>query len=67
MRSVLKELAAADDAVNLVALVQQQLGEIGAVLAGDAGDEGRLARLRWHEYAPKDRRKLPGYGRGCND
>ena len=31
---------AADDAVDLVALVEQQLGEVGAVLAGDAGDEG---------------------------
>ena len=27
------------DAVNDVALVEQEFGEIGAVLAGDAGDE----------------------------
>ena len=30
---------AADHAVHLVALLEQQLGEVGAVLAGDAGDE----------------------------
>jgi hypothetical protein len=29
----------ADDAVDLVALAEEQLSEIGAVLAGDAGDE----------------------------
>jgi hypothetical protein len=28
---------AADDAVDLVALLQQEVGEAGAVLAGDAG------------------------------
>jgi hypothetical protein len=28
------------DAVNLVALVEQELGQVAAVLAGDAGDEG---------------------------
>jgi hypothetical protein len=28
------------DAVHLVALVEQELGEIGAVLSGDAGDQG---------------------------
>ncbi len=33
---------AADQAVDVVALVEQQLGEVGAVLAGDAGDEGGL-------------------------
>ena len=27
---------------HLVALRQQQLGEVGAVLPGDAGDDGRL-------------------------
>ena len=31
---------AALDAVNLVALVEQQLRQVGAVLAGDAGDQG---------------------------
>ena len=31
-----------DDAVHLVALFEQQLREIGAVLARDAGDEGFL-------------------------
>jgi hypothetical protein len=30
---------AADHAVDLVALLEQQLGEVGAVLPGDAGDE----------------------------
>ena len=33
----------ADEAEDLVALVEQQLGEVGAVLAGDAGDECALA------------------------
>jgi hypothetical protein len=28
------------DAMHLVALLQQEFGQIGAVLAGDAGDEG---------------------------
>jgi hypothetical protein len=31
---------AAGDAVHLVAFGQQELGQIRAVLAGDAGDEG---------------------------
>jgi hypothetical protein len=31
-----------DDAVDLVALLQEQLGEVGAVLARNAGDEGSL-------------------------
>jgi hypothetical protein len=30
---------AADDAMNLIAFFQQQFGQIGTVLAGDAGDE----------------------------
>jgi len=30
---------AALDAVHLVALGEQELGEVGAILAGDAGDE----------------------------
>ena len=33
-----EQRGAALDAVNLVALLEQELGEIGAVLAGDAGD-----------------------------
>ena len=37
MRWVLN--CAALDAVDGVALVQQEFGQIGAVLAGDAGDE----------------------------
>ena len=43
MRSVLNEDDAALDAVHLVALGEQQLGEIGAVLAGDAGDQRAAA------------------------
>ena len=37
-----EERGAALDAVHLVALVEQELGEIGAVLAGDAGDQSNL-------------------------
>ncbi len=59
--------AAADDAVNIVSFVEEKFGEIRAVLSGDTGDHGRLARFGWHEYAPLDRRKLPGCERGCND
>ena len=33
----------APDAVHDVAFAEQQLGEIGAVLAGNAGDQGRLS------------------------
>ena len=35
-----EQRGAALDAVDFVALVQQEFGEVGAVLAGDAGDEG---------------------------
>jgi hypothetical protein len=35
-----------DQAVDLVAFPEEQLGEVRAVLAGNAGDEGRLHRLR---------------------
>ena len=35
------------DAVHLVAFVQEEFGQVGAVLAGDAGDEGFIhVRLR---------------------
>jgi hypothetical protein len=34
-----EQRGAALDAVHVVALVEQELGEVGAVLAGDAGDE----------------------------
>jgi hypothetical protein len=33
---------AADDAVHLVPLLEQLLGEVRAVLSGDPGDEGAL-------------------------
>ena len=39
MRSVLKERGAALDAVHDIAFAEQQLGQIGAVLPGDAGDQ----------------------------
>ena len=39
MRLVLKVEDAPDDAVHLVSLGEQQLGQVGAVLAGDAGDQ----------------------------
>ena len=35
----IEQRTAALDAVHVVALVEQEFGEIGAVLAGDAGDE----------------------------
>ena len=34
--------ASSDDAVDLVALVDEELGQVAAVLSGDAGDEGHL-------------------------
>jgi hypothetical protein len=37
------ERGAALDAVHDVALAEQELGEVGAVLAGDAGDQATLA------------------------
>ena len=42
MRSKFTVLDAAHHADDLVALVEQELGEVGAVLAGDAGDERAL-------------------------
>jgi len=35
-----EQAAAALDAVDFVALLEQELGEVGAVLARNAGDEG---------------------------
>ncbi len=40
-----EERGAALDAVDFVALAQQEFGKIGAVLAGDAGDEGFLGHV----------------------
>ena len=34
--------ASSDDAVDLVALVDEELGQVAAVLSGDAGDEGHF-------------------------
>ncbi len=31
---------ASDDAVDVVVFFQEEIGEVGAVLSGDAGDEG---------------------------
>jgi hypothetical protein len=39
---------AADDAVDEVALGEEELGEVGAVLAGDAGDESDFAAVVRH-------------------
>ena len=38
--------AASDDAVDLVAHVEEELCQVAAVLAGDAGDEGNFATDR---------------------
>jgi len=35
-----EQRGAALDAVHFVALAQKEFGKVGAVLAGDAGDEG---------------------------
>jgi hypothetical protein len=35
----------ADEAVDLVALVEEELGEVAAVLSGHAGDQARFFRL----------------------
>ena len=42
---MLKRRGAADDAVDLVALLEQQLGEVRAVLPRDAGDQGAPGAL----------------------
>ncbi len=39
MRQRFGALDAADDAEDLVALLEQEFGEVGTVLAGDAGDD----------------------------
>jgi hypothetical protein len=41
-----EERGAALDAVDFVALAQQEFGKVGAVLAGDAGDEAWLTTRR---------------------
>jgi hypothetical protein len=38
--ATVKTAGASDDPVDLVALVEQEFGRVGAVLACDAGDEG---------------------------
>ena len=44
--SAIKGACAADDAVDFVALGQEEFSEIGAILAGDAGNESFLG----HKY-----------------
>ena len=39
----IEQRRAALDTMNFIALVEQELGEIGAILAGDAGDQGGFA------------------------
>ena len=59
---------AADDPVHLVALAEQQLGEVGAVLACDAGDQRALGRhgasLRQPSRSRRDARSA-GDGRSA--
>ena len=40
MRQQIRRARAADDADDLVAFLEQQLGEVGSVLPGDSGDKG---------------------------
>jgi hypothetical protein len=40
---------AADDAVNVVTFIQKQFGQVGTILAGDAGDEGAFGVALIHE------------------
>src|SRR5205807_9226763 len=58
----------ADDAVDLVALGEQQLGEVAAVLAGDAGNQSPLHDLR-PEGNPSHRELSwrPAGSRGADD
>ena len=51
-------------AVHLVALVQQQLGKVGAVLAGDAGDEGGSRHGSDRLVGPESGRWVNSGGRG---
>ena len=53
---------AADDPVHLVSLLQKQLGEVGAVLPGDAGDQ-RLLRCLRHDRDGGYRGILPAGAR----
>ena len=48
MRCRVEERGAALDAVDLVALGQQKLRQVGAVLAGDAGDDRALGHGLFH-------------------
>src|SRR5207245_8382090 len=43
---------AAYDAVHLVTLAQEQLGQVGAVLSGDSSDESGLGHCRGQVYGP---------------
>ena len=58
--------AAPDNAVHGVAFGQQQFGQIGAILAGDAGDEGDFVTSIAHVLCTSDRsgrcRRATGFG-----
>jgi hypothetical protein len=45
---------AADDAVDFIAFGKEELGEIGAVLSGDAGDEGAFHRIEFRLLVPTE-------------
>ena len=49
MRSKFTVLERRTMPIDLVALVEQELGEVGAVLAGDAGDQRPALCLRRHQ------------------
>ena len=53
---------APDHAVDLVALLEEQLGEVGAVLAGDSRDE----RARRVVHAERELRAREGLGTSAN-
>ena len=51
-----EQRGAALDAVDLVALLEQELGEIGAILAGDAGNKSFLHASVLHSCPHRQRR-----------
>ena len=58
---------AAHDAVDLVALGEQLLGQVGAVLAGDAGDQSPFHRAESLASDDLGMRESPGTGDGVED
>src|SRR5258708_39045559 len=57
------------DAVHGVALAQEEIRQIGAILAGDAGDEGHFLRLLRHVryllFTRKESARQRGPSYGC--